>query len=1479
MNWKKALTGVLAAVLAVPALTPAPAAHADDIVEYEPIAIPNAGFEESASQAVGWEVQVPIPPAGDDGWVTRAVVSQDRAFEGSNSLLMTDHSPKKGLYVYSAPIPVTGGETYRLTAQIYVTSKSVQNYIKFYDAAGKEVGTKNVLSNTLNTWNQLQFEHTAPSNAVTAKILFNMGPTTSGTVAYIDQVEFHHKKVTVIAPLELPYEAAPVVIGDAVRYVLSQSAAYGVGPDGRPEQYLTTSGTPAAFHAVDAVTGELLFTQNLPFGDTIWALTTAPDGNVYFATTTNGHLYKFDVLRRELKDLGANPSNVHVFDLKASADGKLYGSTYNNAGRFGRVFEYDIASGEFKDLGVWKDGEQYVRGLGVTDQYVYGGIGTKAHLMRYDRNTGEIVELNIPEVSGESGTLSEIVIAGGKLFVHAGTKVHVLNETTGEYIREFEFQSKLSPPSPHNPNLIYYKLKGELYTYDLQTDITAKVEGVPELPDDTAIKAHAWITPTSGPFAGRTVLAGMAAFGESFLYDPLTGEYEEHLADVPPAPTQVQSLEAKGNYLHIGGYQRGMSIYDVSKGEFIYSNHAFHQPEGIGFLNDIVYYGTYSGARMYRLDMSKPIDYKELEWSNLGLAADLEDDQDRPFAMTSGDGKLFIGTFPTYGKLGGALTVLEETRGPDGEVSGVTYEMYRNLVPNQSIMGLAYKDGVVYGGTSRVGGLGIDPTEPEAMMFAFDVATKQLKIQPFVPALPGAKGPVNMIGELSIGPDGLLWGIADTTIYKADGSGAIDKYDAILFAMNPADMSIVKSKVVTQSAFSTSKYRPYYIRWGADGLMYTTIGRQLYAVDPTDLRTKPIIPGTVNLMTLGPDGSIYYANGGKLLKLPVKIRSSQLRLETPSIPVGGTSLLLPEIELANGLKASLGGATIAYASSDESVAVVENGAVRGIAPGTASITATITLDGRTVTTPPVEVNVIGNWFAETKFAYDGTLSGIIQFPAEQTGHSVTLSVYGEASADPIAASAVSTVTYSTYADNLYGYAFSFKLDSPAERVRIVANVDGQPYSDSGWIEREPSAETPPVDPETPPVDPETPPVDPVTPPVTPPVTDAFEIDPSKPDAPVDAKLLLEALDKFQHVTVKTKSSARLPLSALEQAGDAAVLTVETDTGSYVLEPSRLPVTDWAAQLGVTAQSLNLRVTIDTASAEIPRGRIRELADEKGAGLLSEVHEFRLTVETGDGRTFEVKDFGGVYVERTIRLPDGFSAADGRIAIVATYDAESDSLRYVPGVVSGGTATFFRTGNSAYVVLSSKPGSFGDTASHWAEDAIARMSARLIVNGAAPGKFEPERGISRAELAALLNRSLGLSAGAASASFTDVRAGEWHAGEIASAAGAGLIDGYEDGSFQPDRQVTRAEAAAMSVRALRFAGVPLDAPAGADAAETLKPYRDANDVPWARDELAAAVRSGLLQGQSADTLAPNAPITRAEAAVLVERLLLTAGFGQ
>ncbi len=117
-------------------------------------------------------------------------------------------------------------------------------------------------------------------------------------------------------------------------------------------------------------------------------------------------------------------------------------------------------------------------------------------------------------------------------------------------------------------------------------------------------------------------------------------------------------------------------------------------------------------------------------------------------------------------------------------------------------------------------------------------------------------------------------------------------------------------------------------------------------------------------------------------------------------------------------------------------------------------------------------------------------------------------------------------------------------------------------------------------------------------------------------------------------------------------------------------------------------------------------------------------------------------------------------------------------------------------------------------------------------------------------------------------FSDINS-HWAAASIREAAGLGIVKGYADGTFHPGAQVTRAEFAAMLVRMLQPASQQ------ANASSALSAFTDGDKIgAWAQNDIATASALGWIKGNADGSFRPNAPITRAEMAVMVSRAMAT-----
>ncbi|MFI8715779.1 S-layer homology domain-containing protein [Brevibacillus brevis] len=114
-------------------------------------------------------------------------------------------------------------------------------------------------------------------------------------------------------------------------------------------------------------------------------------------------------------------------------------------------------------------------------------------------------------------------------------------------------------------------------------------------------------------------------------------------------------------------------------------------------------------------------------------------------------------------------------------------------------------------------------------------------------------------------------------------------------------------------------------------------------------------------------------------------------------------------------------------------------------------------------------------------------------------------------------------------------------------------------------------------------------------------------------------------------------------------------------------------------------------------------------------------------------------------------------------------------------------------NTGMVKTTSASGMFMDVADqHWAADAIRRANEAGLMNGYANGTFNPGGGITRAEMATIVYKYLGLNGDGMPNNFYEVPADHWATQNIAAVSKNGYLAGYPDGTFHPQKTLTRAE---------------------------------------------------------------------------------------
>lgn len=224
---------------------------------------------------------------------------------------------------------------------------------------------------------------------------------------------------------------------------------------------------------------------------------------------------------------------------------------------------------------------------------------------------------------------------------------------------------------------------------------------------------------------------------------------------------------------------------------------------------------------------------------------------------------------------------------------------------------------------------------------------------------------------------------------------------------------------------------------------------------------------------------------------------------------------------------------------------------------------------------------------------------------------------------------------------------------------------------------------------------------------------------------------------------------------------------------------------------------------------------------------------------------------------------GSSSSDAAVTPTPTPDATPSET---PAVTPEDTATPTTTPEDITTEEEKEtvPGAvYNDISSHWAKDFINDLIAKNILTGYQDGTIKPDQDISRAEFTVIVAKALGLKPSENPVlDFADKDSiPSWAAGYIAVAKEKGIVLGYGDKTFKPDKNCTRQEAVTIIMNAFKL---------GESSKEI--DFKDAKDISnWAYKAVAKAIETKLIDGYPDNTFRPGKTISRAEAAAVISKL--------
>lgn len=185
-----------------------------------------------------------------------------------------------------------------------------------------------------------------------------------------------------------------------------------------------------------------------------------------------------------------------------------------------------------------------------------------------------------------------------------------------------------------------------------------------------------------------------------------------------------------------------------------------------------------------------------------------------------------------------------------------------------------------------------------------------------------------------------------------------------------------------------------------------------------------------------------------------------------------------------------------------------------------------------------------------------------------------------------------------------------------------------------------------------------------------------------------------------------------------------------------------------------------------------------------------------------------------------------------------------------------------------LTVSSSVYAFSDVDNHWAKDSIEKLSQINIVKGYEDNTFRPDKNMTRAEVATIINRLIGAQKESLKY-IPDLDRQSWYSSEIRKSVQTGVIMGDENGYVRPTSYVTREEVVTMLSRAFYVSG----------NTTLTENYVDKEEISkWSKDYFATFVNYKYIMGYEDETIRPKAYITRSEFVTLLGRMFNTIAVG-
>ena len=589
-------------------------------------------------------------------------------------------------------------------------------------------------------------------------------------------------------------------LGVPVREAVCWGTFVGPGKTGATDTIYLSFGqheAPLFLLALNPDTGQFRqFNASLSSEMGSWGFTVDHENRIYLGSYYNAHLLRFDPRTEKWDDLGqpAGESESFICKITTAKDGKLWGGTYPSA----KLFSYDPKTGVSENFGRMDPEQFYCYPTAGDDGLIYCAIQfAKMDIVVFDPEKKTNTSL-VPEESRKPGRINLVKGKDGKIYVNLSTSDQWFR-VKEQKLMEISKSDIPFPQSGLPDGRTFSLIDGNLLK--IENPLTREAKEIPFRYE--AAGAYIFVVGT-GP-DGKVYGSSMLPL-RLFVFDP-----------------RSESLTNLGRAAMANG-----EVYSM------------------GTLDGRLYLCSYPEARLSVYDPSKPLRFGDNEDANPRDLGPMGGELYRPRAMIAGPhGNVYIGGYPDYGLLGGAISVYDPKKNEK--------RVYRHVIQNQSIASLVYIDklDLIAAGSSVRGGTGTRAIEKEARLILWDPKEEKRTFES-VPVL-GAK----TILSLAVGVNGMLYGITD---------------NEKIFVFDPERREVRK---ILDLGFKEP--REISLQPGPDLRLYGLAKEAIFLIDPRNdqvsLVAKPPVPIHSGMAILG--RKIYFGSGANLWEFEIPAESAK----------------------------------------------------------------------------------------------------------------------------------------------------------------------------------------------------------------------------------------------------------------------------------------------------------------------------------------------------------------------------------------------------------------------------------------------------------------------------------------------------------------------------------------------------------------------------------------------------------------------------